>query len=258
MKKTQFLTLKYVFALTFLLAIKIGNSQNVNHLFVEANKLFQQKEYNKAIEKYLDIKKQNVESAELYFNLANAYYRTNKVAPSIYYYEKALQLDPNNTKIKNNLNIAKQMTLDNIEALPKSLGQRILENTIQKLSYNSWAYIAIAFSFLFAILFLLYHFSSETSKKRFLFVSSITSAILLLLSVAFAFNMYDLSKKNNFAIIFVQETSVKNAPTLSAEDIFNLHEGTKVQVLKSIDNWKQIKIADGQSGWIIDKELKEL
>ncbi len=258
MKKIQNLYIKNSLIITFIIFTNLGFSQNANSLFVEGNKLFKQEKYNDAIDKYLAVEKQNQVSADLYFNLANTYYKLNKVAPSIYYFEKALQLEPNNKDIKNNLALAKKMTLDNIEAIPKNLSQKISKNTIQQFSYNSWAYISVGFSFLFAILFLLYHFSVETAKKRFLFVSSIISGILVLLTVMFAFQSFKIAKKENPAIIFAQQTSVKDAPTLSAENIFDLHEGTKVQILESKNNWKKIKIADGQTGWIIANELKKL
>lgn len=249
---------KYTLIFVFFLQIIPFFAQNTNKLFVEGNKLYQQEKYNQAIEKYLQAIKTKKISPELYYNLANAYYKTNKVAPSIYYYEKALKLKPNDKAIKGNLDLAEQMTLDNIEPMPKTIWQKISENTIQKLNYNTWAYVSVAFIFIFAILFLRYHFSSETSTKRILFITSILSAIFTLLSVWFAFQTYKIEKNNKYAIIFVPQTDIKNAPMLSADKVFDLHEGTKVKILQAKDNWKKIKIADGQTGWIVSNELKEL
>jgi tetratricopeptide (TPR) repeat protein len=250
--------IKQFLIISFALQISILFSQNANQLFVEGNKLYKQEKYNQAIEKYLQAINTNQVSPELYYNLANAYYKTNKVAPSIYFYEKALQLKPNDKAIKINLDLAKQMTLDNIEPMPKTIWQKITANTIQKLSYNTWAYLSVFFVFIFAFLFLRYHFSSQTSTKRLLFITSIISAIFTILSFWFAFETFNIAKGNKFAIIYVPETSIKNAPMLSAERVFNLHEGTKVKIIESKDNWKKIKIADGQTGWIISDEIKEL
>ncbi len=250
--------IKNIFLFLLIVSFSKVFAQDINELFIEGNKLYNQEKYNQAIEKYSEAAKKDKISPELYFNLANAYYKTNKVAPSIYYYEKALQLKPNDKAITTNLKMAKQMTLDNIEPLPKTLWQKIDANSIQKINYNTWAYFAVGFMFLFAVLFLNYHFSSETNKKRLLFIGSILSVFFAVLSVIFAFHTFNISKNNHYAIIFVPETSVKNAPMLSAEKVFDLHEGTKVKVLKSVDNWKNIKIEDGQTGWIISEELKEL
>ena len=233
-------------------------SQTANSHFVEGNKLYQQEKYNEAIEQYLKIENAEQHSAEVYYNLANAYYKTNKVAPAILYYEKALKLAPNNKDIKVNLDFAKQMTLDNIEALPITFIQKLSKKTIQKLDYNSWAYIAVLFSFIFAILFLVYHFTDGTTKKRLYFTTGTISFILILFSVFFAFKTFLISNSKHEAIIFSQQTEIKDAPMMSGETIFKLHEGTKVNVLETKDNWKKIKIADGQTGWIVGSEIRLL
>ena len=156
----------YLFIILFVFIQLMGFAQDANVLFVTANQLYQQEKYHQAIEKFHQLEKQEVQSAELFYNLANAYYKINKVAPSIYYYEKALQLTSNNKDILFNLNFAKRMTIDNIEELPTTIFQKLSKNYIQKLSYNSWSYLVILFVVLFAILFLMYHFSFSTTKKE--------------------------------------------------------------------------------------------
>ena len=247
--------------LIFLLIILIGgygNAQTLDSLFVSANKLYQQESYFEALELYQEIEKQNMESEALYFNMANIYYKTNQVAPAIYYYEKALQLDPNNKDVAFNLDFANRMILDNIEPLPKSLGQRFRDGIILKFTYATWAIIAVSLAFLFALLFLLYHFSYSTSKKRFYFITSIMSASFVAVSLFFAMKNHHYVSTTKSAIIFAIQTQVKSAPTKNSEVNFELHEGTKVQVLEDIDNWRKIKIADGKTGWMIVDDLKEL
>lgn len=247
--------------IVFLLVVFVGGfgyAQSPDSLFVKANKLYQQENYLDALKLYQDIEKQNVESEALYFNMANIYYKTNQVAPAIFYYEKALQLDPRNKDVKFNLDFANRMILDNIEPLPKSLGQKFRDGIILKLKYNTWAIIAISLAFLFALLFLLYHFSYSTSKKRFYFITSITSATLVAVSLFFAIKNYHYTTTTKHAIIFVQQTQVKSAPTKNSEVNFELHEGTKVQLLEDLDDWRKIKIADGKTGWMRVEDLKEL
>ena len=258
-KNLKSVHLKLPLSIILLLFLSIQSfSQDVNTLFVEGNKLYQQEKYQEAIDNYLKVEKQGKRSADFYYNLANAYYKSNKVAPAIYYYEKALQLAPNNKDIKVNLGFAKRMTLDNFEALPTTLLHKISKNTIQKLSYNSWAYVAVFLSFLFAILFLLYHFSDDTTKKRLYFITGTASFILMLFSVFFVFHTYTNATSKQEAIIFAQQTDVKNAPTLSGDTVFQLHEGTKISILETKDNWQKIRLSDGQTGWIIASELKRL
>ena len=244
----------------FLMLI-IANSvtaQNADSLFVSANNLYKNGAFEKAIEKYKEIEAQNLVSTELYLNLGNAYYKLNKVGPTIFYYEKALQLNPLNEDVKNNLIFAKRLTLDRIEELPKSFLQKFQERYLQKLSYDTWGIIAIVFSIVTSILFLLFYFSETPSKKRLYFITSILSLFLLLTTLIIAYKQYDFSKKNRFAIIYTEIIEVKNAPTFNSDDIFSLHEGTKVMVLDEVDSWKKIKLADGKIGWLEETNLKEI
>ena len=190
--------------------------------------------------------------------MANCYYKLNKIAPTIYNYEKALQLDPLNKDAKNNLVIAKRLTLDRIEALPKSVFQKFNENYLQKFTYNTWAVITIVLSFIASILFLLFYFAYTPSKKRTYFTTSIISFLLLITSLVITYTQYNQTKNNIEAIIYTEEVPVNNEPTDNSNEIFILHEGTKVNVLDSVDNWKKIKLADGKIGWVKTKILKEL
>ena len=233
-------------------------AQSPDSLFVQANKSYQQEDYLKALELYNEIENQNVISGELFYNMANVFYKTNKVADAIYYYEKALHLEPNNKDILFNLEFAKRMTLDNIEELPKSISQKFRDAVVLKFTYNTWGIISVSFAFLFAILFLLYHFSYSTSVKRIYFITSGITVILVSLSLLFSYQNHKYVTSTRTAIIFAQQTSVKSAPTKSSEVNFLLHEGTKVFVLESLDNWVKIKIADGKMGWIEEEDMKEL
>ncbi|WP_298878159.1 tetratricopeptide repeat protein [uncultured Polaribacter sp.] len=242
----------------FLLLI-IANSvtaQNVDSLFVSANNLYKNGKFQEAIDLYKKVESQELVSSELYYNLGNSYYKLNKVGPSIYYYEKALKLNPLNEDVKNNLVFAKRLALDNIEELPRTVLQKFNANYLQKLSYNQWAIVVVVFSFLGSLLFLLFYFAEVPSKKRFYFVTSIACFIILLSSLFITINQYNSSLANKEAIVYAEKTDVKNAPTLNSEDVFTLHEGTKVIVLDSVDNWKKIKIADGKIGWIIAEDIK--
>jgi len=250
--------MKKIFFLLLIIIVNSLCSQNVDSLFVKANNLYKNDQFKEAVEAYKNIEAQQMVSSELYYNLGNSYYKLNKVGPAIYYYEKGLKLNPLNEDVKNNLIFAKRLALDNIEALPLTVFQKLNKNYLQKLSYNQWAVVVVSFSFLGAILFLLFYFAYSSSKKRVFFITSMLSFVLLIISLFITYNQYSFSKNNKEAIVFAEKTDVRNAPTLNSEEVFTLHEGTKVIVLDGVDNWKKIKIADGKLGWIIASEIKEL
>ncbi|WP_372745207.1 tetratricopeptide repeat protein [Lutibacter sp.] len=233
-------------------------AQTPEALFAKANNFYKNGNYSKAIDTYLSIEKQGLQSDVLYYNIGNSYYKLNKVAPSIYYYEKALKINPANEDVISNLAFAKRMTIDVIEELPKTFLQRFTANVIQKYTFDTWAIIAVSTSFLAALLFLFYYFSSGTKIKLLLFNTSILALFILAISTFFAFKNYDIVKNTKMAIIFTDKVEVKNAPTTTSDDAFELHEGTKVQILDELDNWKKIKLADGKIGWIAKRNLKEI
>ncbi|WP_445748468.1 tetratricopeptide repeat protein [Polaribacter sp.] len=249
MKKIVFLLV--LFANTIL-------AQSIDDIFYSANDFYKNEKFDKAIELYHQIESKGTISVELYYNLGNSYYKINKVGPSIYYFEKALKLDPTNEDAQNNLIFAKRLALDNIQEIPKNIFQKINANYLQKLSYNQWAIVSVVFSFLACILFLLFYFANSPTIKRIYFGSSISSFLLLIICFSITYNQYSFSQNNKEAIVFAETSTVKNAPTFNSEEVFILHEGTKVIVLDRIDNWKKIKLADGKQGWIIAKEIKEI
>lgn len=228
----------------------IVSAQNADALFADANNLYKEGKYEEAITLYKQIENTKAVSSELYYNLGNAYYKLNKVAPSIYNYEKALILNPLNEDAKNNLLIAQKLTLDRIEGLPKTLFQKLNTNFLEKLHYNTWGYLAVIFSIIGSILFLSFYLSFNSTKKRVFFITSIFSFLALIFVLVVAYQQYNSAINKKEAIIFATEVNVKNAPTINSDEIFTLHEGTKVLVLDTVDSWKKIKLIDGKIGWL--------
>lgn len=127
----------FIYILTFFIGT-LGFSQN-NNLFEQGNTLYNNGDFEKAIAKYESIIDAGEHSASLYFNLANAHYKLNHIAPSIYYYEKALKLAPNDKEIKNNIAFARNMTIDAIEKTPEIGFSKFSKNVTNWLTFDNWA-----------------------------------------------------------------------------------------------------------------------
>jgi tetratricopeptide (TPR) repeat protein len=238
--------------------LSISSFAQNSSLFDQGNALYNEGDFDQAILKYEGVLNNGEHSAELYFNLANAHYKLNHIAPSIYYYEKALQLAPNDKEIQNNAAFARNMTIDAIDSVPEVGLSNYIKNMTNKLSFDSWAKASVLFVCLFVTLFLLYYFAYSTTRKRLSFVSSMICIGLASLSLAFAFHKYNLEKKDQPAIVFAQESQVKSEPNLRSTEAFILHEGTKVQILDTVNNWKKIKLSDGKTGWVVNDDIKKL
>jgi len=158
--------MKKIFFFFCILSSTIFVAQTSTTVFFDnANLLYKEGKFDEAIKLYREIEAKDSVSSTLYYNLGNSYYKLNNVANTIYNYEKALLIDPLNKDAANNLEFARRMTIDNIEELPKTFLQRLETNYLQKLSFNQWATLAIVFSILGSILFLLFYFSTISNKK---------------------------------------------------------------------------------------------
>ncbi len=247
----------YVFSLVFTFLSLLSFAQN-SQLFEQGNTLYNDAKYEEAIAKYQQILDADMHSAELYFNLANAHYKLNHIAPSIFFYEKALQLAPNDADIKQNMAFAKNMTLDDIDVVPEVGISKVINQVSHAVSFDAWAILAICFVFLSVFAFINYYLANGTRTKRFSFTIGFIGLFLMLGSVVSAFNKFDLDKSDNPAIVFAQEAQIKSEPNLRSTEAFVLHEGTKVQVLDTVENWKKIKLSDGKEGWIPATDIKLL
>jgi len=227
-------------------------------LFQEANTAYNEGNYSEAINNYERILENGETSAELYYNLANSHYKLSQIAPSVYYYEKALQLDPGDSDVKNNLEFAQRMLIDEIEEVPKTGLSKIINKLISVLSFNGWAWTAVIGSSLFAAFFLLYYFSNSSRQKRLFFTTSILGLIIMVSALIFAFQQQEYQKNSRFAIIFSEEAIIRNEPTLRSNEILTLHEGTKVKILETFQNWIKFELANEIQGWMDKSDVRFL
>lgn len=242
----------------FLILFFLNAQSQVEVVFDEGNALYNQGNYTEAIEKYTSIINNGSESAELYYNLGNAYYKINDIANSIFYFEKSLLLDPNNNETKNNLSFSQNMTLDRIETVPVNQVSKFISKFTNLFDYNTWLLISIIFEFLSLIVFSLYLFNKNSdTKKRYFSIGSIflfCFIIFLILGV----NSKSEYENNNPAILFDSRISFKSEPNERSEELFLLNEGTKVNVLEKLNEWSLVELSNGSKGWILSSTFQTI
>ncbi len=246
-----------VLAFLMLLFAPLANAQNET-LFNRGTEAYNQGDYNQAIESFLEILEKGQHSAELYYNLGNSYYKLNQIAPSIYYYEKALLLKPNDLEIKNNLGYAENMTLDAIETMPETGLSKLYESVVDILSFDQWGYAAVIFMILFVLLYITFYYLQYATQKRIALISGMLSLLLAITTAILAFMSYGDFKADQPAIVFSDEVIVKSEPNERSQEVFRLHEGTKLNVLEEFNEWKKVRIVDGQVGWLTSENIKLL
>lgn len=226
--------------------------------FERGNDLYQKGKYDLAVKAYESVLKDNKESAELYFNLGNCYYKLQETAPAIYNYEKALVLDPSNKDALNNIKFAQKHTIDEIKVVPKVGFGKLIRDFTGIYSFDTWAWITIGFSTLFLLFFLGYYLSQTVVVKRIFFLGMFVIILLILISISAAFFEKSYFDNEKPAIVFAQSAEVRSEPQNASASIFTLHEGTKVYVEETLENWKKIQLTDGTEGWIDSMAIKEV
>jgi len=240
------------------LSIGVQAAAQDNSLFDKATEAYNKGRYDEAISYYEQILESGGHSAAVYFNLGNSYYKKNEIAPSIYYYEKALLLEPGDPETRNNLRFAQNMTLDAITPLPQTDLQRLYRRLIFALSLDGWAYAGIFFVLLFVGAYLFFLGSDTPNRKRIGLITSLTSLMLAVVCTTLSYLQYRAYRKDQPAIVFAREVPVRSEPNERSTSAFLLHEGTKVQVLDSLNEWRKIQLADGQNGWIAAESIRLL
>lgn len=232
------------------------NSQEAA-FFNAATQAYNESNFQLAIDYYEKIIAAGYHSAELYYNLGNVYYKQNEIAPSIYYFEKSLLLNPNDREVIKNLGFAQKMTIDAIPSKEvNGIGKAYLK-VIKFQSEGQWGFLCILLVCLSVILYLLYYFANTSLPKRLFFTASILMVLLSGLSYLNASLVGKATKKDNPAIVF-ETAKVLSEPNSNGIEAFELHQGTKVQILEGFSNWYKIQIADGQVGWLFQNQIRPL
>lgn len=245
--------MKKIFIFLLIVApLFLAAQENNTQLFEKANAYFTTEEYQQAISIYETIISSGEESAKLYFNLGNAYYKTGDVNKAILNYERAKILAPHDEDIDFNLQIANQFVVTKTEELPQPFFLRWRTSVVNKYPTDTWAYISIGAFVIFLLLLGLFFFSRSVSIKRISFWIGILAIIFSGFAFSLAAQQKNKINKRNHAIVFCPRVTVKSSPSQTGTDLFLMYEGLKVEITDSLNNWKEIKLSDGNQGWCPD------
>ena len=225
---------------------------------VEADSAYARGEYQQAIKDYEALLKQGA-SADLYYNLGNAYYRTENITRAVLNYERALLLSPGDRDIRFNLQIAQSKTIDKIVPESEMFFFTWYKSLVNLMSVDGWARTSLVSLALVIILLLVYLFSDRIWLRKIGFFGGVILLLLFVLSNIFAWQQKQNLLFRKGAIVIAPSVTVKSTPANNGTDLFILHEGTKVMITDgSMKGWKEIHVADGKEGWIESKQLEEI
>ena len=219
---------------------------------------YQKGNYQQAIRDYEEILK-NGESAEIYFNLGNAYYRTDNITKAVLNYERARLLSPGDDDINFNLQFARSKTIDKITPQSEMFFITWYKSLVNFTSVDNWAKTGILCIVMALLLVLLYLFGPQLMLRKIGFFGGLAFFVIFLLSNLFAFQQKQALDNRTGAIIISPSVNIKKTPAKNSADQFVLHEGTRVDIIdKGMTDWRCIRVGDGREGWIETKAIEEI
>lgn len=221
--------------------------------------LYAAQSYDEAAQIYAQIIDAGGVAPELYYNYANACYKSNKLGLAVLNYERALALRPDYEDARFNLDFVNRQITDKIEPIQPFFLTVWITALGRIMSSNAWAITGIILFCATLILALVYVFGKRRWLRKTAFFCALLALICSCCATAYSFSSKRQLETRSEAIVMVGATTVKSAPDDSGTELFVLHEGTKV-VIKSTfaDSWVEIRIADGNVGWLKAADIERI
>jgi tetratricopeptide (TPR) repeat protein len=218
---------------------------------------YQQNRYSEAIEAWQTILDKEGANAELYYNLGNAYFKLEETGKSILYYEKARLLSPEDDDIQHNLEIARTQIADRVEAIPDLFFVVWLNALNRWISGTAWGIISILLFLTVLGLSLWRLFRHKSRGNKLLNYTVISLLIFSSITLLLALRSDKMTKQSNAAII-MEDVLIKSSPAETGTNLFEIHEGLKVEIHDSVNNFYEIRLSDGKVGWIRAEKLEKI
>ena len=231
---------------------------DIDSLYLAANDLYNQGQYEPALESFFAIILSGFESADLYYNMGNAAYRSNSIGHAILYYEKALKLEPAHEDAQHNLDFVSRYRLDAFEEVPVLFMRTWIRGFVHLFPEQTWSILAIFFFVMILSGLLIYLFSRRMVMKKLGFIGGLVSLVLFLIALTSAFSRHRDIVNPDSGIILAPSVVVRSSPSDSGTELFILHEGTKVEVNEEVSGWQNIKLIDGREGWIMKVDFESI
>lgn len=227
-----------------------GLAVSADSLLADAAAAYAEGRFRQSMQLYEAVAAQYGVSAQLYYNLGNACYKSGEMAPAILYYERALRLDPSDKDIRFNLELCRASVVDRIDPLGEFFFSRWYRQLRSLLPGNVWAWISLAFFWLFLLAVAGFFFAKKRGLKKLSFTVGVISIVFAIFTQLYARQLYHRDTDGGEAIVFAPTVTVKSSPDQSGTELFLLHEGTKVRVRSRLGNWTEIELSDGNVGWL--------
>lgn len=223
----------------------------------EADEAYANADYTKAISLYEQaITKASEPTSELYYNLGCAFFKSDQIAPAILAFERAYLIDPSDSDIKYNIQLANSRTPDKIDVAPIFFFSHWMDGLSHWFMLNTWLTFGIVLFTLAVISFLLFLFGGDRLVRMISFYAFIVFLFISGMSNAMAYKSYRFSHDDTGAIVMSEIVTVKSAPDMSSQDLVIIHSGLKVEVLQKVNGFVEVALPDKTVGWISSTDIE--
>lgn len=214
--------------------------------------------YMQAIRDYEELLKKGP-SVELYYNLGNAYYRTDNITRAVLNYERALLLSPGDDDIRFNLQMARSKTIDKITPKSEMFFVTWYKSLVNFTSIDGWANTAIVSIAIALLLILCYLFGKKILIRKAGFYGAMFFVLLFIASNIFAYEQRRILTRRTGAIITSTSAALKKTPVANSEYNTIIHEGSRVEIIDdTMKDWKLVELEDGREGWIQSSQMERI
>ena len=227
-------------------------SENMSLYYEKGLHAYRNNQYDLAIQEFETILDNNWDSSELYYNLGNAYYRNGNTSGSVWAYESCLRLSPTYTDAEYNLKLANLKVKDRVDLPDPPIYLKWYMGIKEHFTPSVWINLTL---FILLLLSLSVTVSRILSVVSLNYISGIFSTLFF---ISLFFTLHSIWTENsvNQGIIYYSAVEARSEPNTFSAQLFAVHEGLKVSVNQTSENWVEIELMDGKTGWIENHQIR--
>lgn len=241
-------------------------------LWRHATEAYADKRFQEAVETFGRIDDMGYVSAELYYNLGNAWFKagqnnigqngrpfaSGELGRAVLNYRRALKIDPSMSDAQYNLDLAVDYTNDT-DGVPEFVMARVWRSLRDQLSSDAWAVISIILLAVMLALTILYLLSRNISLRKTGFYGALLTAVLFVVATLLAASQRAVEQRDDAAVIVCRDTApVHSSPDSETKVIRQPSQGVTVTVGRTHGEWCEITFADGEKGWIRTTDIETI
>lgn len=230
-------------------AVSIAPAQTPETIFNEANAAYEDGRYEEAAKGYRSLLRYRINDARVEYNLGNAEFRKGNLGQAILHYERARRLAPVDQEIRGNLEYARSLCFDRVEAPRPAAIVRWFHTVQNHLGPDRQAWIALSLIWLAAGLVAWCGSRRGGWNRVHGWLISGMLVALIVSGTSWHATLQRLEARES-AVVLDEVAEVLAGPGYNNPGLFTVHEGLTLEIRARRDEWLQVSLPNGLSGWI--------